>query len=302
MKYLIDGLLPENQIHLIGGPSGSGKTTLMFQMQQSLTTGVQFLGRKVNRTVRWAYVSGDRTAESVGETQARCGVAFPVFSLVDENLIGEDLCGKIIPRLTHVYGYRPDFVYVDGFTSLVPEGKFNDYKTVARWLGGIQRYCKMKKIVVMGACHTTKTKEGEKFLNPRQRIAGSVAWAGFSETVMIIEPPDDHREDHLRVLSLLPRNQASEHIRLRFNQGGILVMDESEERRDMAADFILSEMLVPGGSIEYQVLLSAAGAKGVSRTSLDRWLRGLVESGGLVREKKGVYNVTVDTISSKGIN
>ena len=86
------------------------------------------------------------------------GIDFPVFSLVDKNLVGGDLVNIILPQLTKHYGYKPDFIFIDGFSAMPPEGKFNDYLNVAVWLAGLQRYCTSKGVTILGACHTTKTK------------------------------------------------------------------------------------------------------------------------------------------------
>jgi len=96
---------------------------------------------------------------------------------VDENLVGEDLITKIFPRLAAVCGgERPDLIYIDGFTAFVPGGYLNNYAIV----GSGSRPSTMgteDEITIIGACHTTKVKEGEKFTNPRQRIAGP--WLGL---------------------------------------------------------------------------------------------------------------------------
>lgn len=291
LRYLIEGMIPAGQVHLLGGPSGGGKTTLAFQMLKSMTTGEPFLGRQT-RQVRVAYISGDRPAESVLETQDRCEVSFPIFSAVDENLVGEDLITKIFPRLSAVCGGRPDLIYIDGFTAFVPGGFLNNYSIVAKWLAGLQRYCRKMGITIIGACHTTKTKEGEKFTNPRQRIAGSVAWAGFSETVLIIEPLDGEKDKAKRVVHILPRNHAEETMFLKFNSEGKLTLPDKVVHQDTVAAFLMDGLLNDfklGDEINYSSLRDTALAKGMTLITFNRHLRKFVEDGKLVRSKKGVY-------------
>ena len=269
----------------------------MFQLYDALSRGPGspeglFLGRQT-RPVKWAYVSGDRTAGSVHETQDRCGVTFPVFSLVDADLVGASLTEKIIPRLTNVYGYRPDFIYIDGFTALCPGGHINSYSVVAGWLAGLQRYCSRMGVTILGACHTTKTKENERFTNPRQRIAGSVAWAGFSETVIIIEPPDDTENTRLRVVSLLPRNHMEEHITLSFDDQGRLQLPDKVKHAESAAKFLLDnlEFGQAGDIIEVKELMRVAKEKGVGQRTFYRWLKGAVGEGKVVKVRNGEYMV-----------
>jgi hypothetical protein len=292
LRYLIDGMIPANQVHLLAGPSGGGKTTLAFQMLSSMITGEPFLGRWT-RKVKVAYVSGDRPAESVLETQDRCGVSFPVFSAVDENLVGEDLLSKIFPRLTAICGgERPDVIYIDGFTAFVPGGFLNNYAIVAKWLASLQRYARKMRVTIIGACHATKTKEGEKFTNPRQRIAGSVAWAGFSETVLIIEPLDGEPDKAKRVVHILPRNHAEEMMFLKFNAEGRLVIPDKVAHQETATAFLMDGLLERvklGDTVLYAKYRDDALAKGVTLRTFNRQLAKYVESGKLVKTGKGTY-------------
>lgn len=289
-EYIIEDLLPSSQVHLIGGPSGSGKTTLMFQMYQALATGADFLGRKT-RPVKFAYISGDRPERSVKETQGRVGVDFPVYSLVDHDQIGGNLTEEIFPKLTKFYGYKPNFVYIDGFTALVPGNELNNYGVVAKWLGGLQRYSEKTGLTILGACHTTKTKEGANFLNPRQRIAGSVAWAGFSETVIIIEPPEDDEIGNKRRVMLLPRNYPGESMIMTFDDEGRLRLPLNIEKQEEIAAFVLGDLLPKAGLFTHGDLWDVAEKQGVPRRSFDRWLAGLVDDKLIKRKKKGTYEI-----------
>lgn len=293
LPYLIEGMLPAGQVHLLGGPSGGGKTTLAFQMIKALETGTPFLGRQT-RQVKVAYISGDRPSLSVLETQDRCGVGFPVFSAVDEKLECEDLITKIFPRLPAVTGGKPDFIYIDGFTAFVPGGFHNNYSIVAKWLAGLQRYCRRMGITILGACHTAKTKQGEMFTNPRQRILGSVAWAGFSETVLIIEPLEDEKAKDKRVVHILPRNHSGENMILKFNAEGQLQLPDKIAHAETITSFIMDgiiEGLIPGDQVLYSFLRDSAVNKGVNLRTFDRWLAKFVDDGKLKREKKGIYVV-----------
>lgn len=287
-----EGLLPKGQVHLLAGPSGAGKTTLAFEMYRSLTKlDGEWIGRKTVPAA-WAYVSGDRATNSVYMTQKRLGVNFKVFSLVDHGMVGADLCSEVFPRLTKFYGYRPNFVYIDGFTSMVPQGKLNDYQVVAKWLANLQMYCQRKNLTILGACHTTKVKENEAFKDPRQRIAGSVAWAAYSETVVIIESFGNN--PHKRRVLLLPRNGPEDGVYMEFQQDGSLKVSDSSRDSVMADQFVLGNLfnglgLGMGEEIYYLRLWGEAQKKQINRRTFDRWLAKCVDLGKLERVKKGVY-------------
>src|SRR5438445_332753 len=63
-QYIIEGIMPAGQVHLLAGPSGGGKTTLVFQMMEAIAKGEEFLGHKC-KAVPQAYISCDRNIESV---------------------------------------------------------------------------------------------------------------------------------------------------------------------------------------------------------------------------------------------
>lgn len=301
-KSYFEGLFPKGQVHLLAGPSGAGKTRLAFQMYRALTSlNGEWLGRKTIPCA-WAYVSGDRATNSVKETQKGLGVNFKVFSLVDQGIVGADLASDVFPKLTNFYGYRPNFVYIDGFTSLVPQGKLNEYQIVAKWLANLQMYAQRKNLTIVGACHTTKVREGEAFKDPRQRIAGSVAWAAYSESVVILEGYGNN--PHKRRVILLPRNGPEEGLFMEFQQDGSLKIADGSKDSQLADQFVLGNIynalgLKTGEEIYYLKLWLEAQKKQVNKRTFDRWLAKQVESGGLERVKKGVY-VKVDISKSEG--
>lgn len=292
-KYVVEELFSVGRVHLIGGPSGGGKTTLMFQMYEAMSKGLPFLGRQTT-PVKWAYIAADRSVASIHEAMRRVGVVFPVFSLVDEDLIDKDLIDLIMPRLTHACGHKPDFIYIDGFTAMCPGGSLNNYILVAKWLARLARFCARTGITILGACHTTKTKEGEKFLNPRQRIAGSIAWAGFSETVVIIEPPDESKHNRERLVSLLPRNYPEEHITLHFDKRGRLSAPDKIKHQEEVTSFLMDgimENFGAGEEITLTQLWNLGEKKGMNKRTFMRWLSKYVSCGKLIKEYRGHYTI-----------
>lgn len=298
VEFILDKFLARRQVNIIGGASGAGKTTLIFQLMKASAEGGTFMGMPVPK-LNWAYVSGDRTAESVEETQKRLGFKFPIFSLVDRSLVNADLMKKIIPVLPAFLGeqllgpgqiIKPDVVYIDGFTSLCPDADMNNYGGVAKWLAALQRFCVRNDLTILGAAHATKVKEGERIMDPRQRIIGSTAWAGFSEDVIIIDNLYKKEDEGARLIHLLPRNGAERSIRATF-QDGYLVPDLTEDPKVSVSEFTLEPLLVPGAKFMGIDMEHAAKKKGVSRATYYRWLNKLVKSGRLKKGNKGEYIV-----------
>jgi hypothetical protein len=206
--HLIDRLLPEREVHLLAGPSGAGKTTWLTAFLHSWSHGEAIFGNK-SHPAPYLYISLDRSYSSVLRTLDRLGMAhdqFPFYEPPDSITSATPLI-KIIEDAKKKH---PDvrLVVVEGIASRVPDGKSNDYKIVADFLLSLRKTCEKLDITVLGVAHTTKTKGEDRYENPRQRIAGSVAWGGFSETIIILEPkdPEDVSENAPRELMLLPRN------------------------------------------------------------------------------------------------
>lgn len=294
MEYFLDRFLAKRQVNLIGGSSGAGKTTLIFQLYRASREGVPFLGMKVP-PIKWGYIAGDRTAESVMETQKRVGAEdLKIFSLVDKNLIGAELDKKVIPMLPAFLGYKPDLVYVDGFTVMVPDGDMNNYHVVAKWIARLQRFCSRQDMTILGAAHVPKVREGDRLLDPRQRIMGSAAFGGYTEDMIIIDRVYKKDQESARLIHILPRNGQERQIKASF-QDGLIVPDmeeeKKEENRSGMADFLLGSLLVAGArfmSADFEIM---AKQKGVSRPTYYRWLAKLVTQGRLAKGNKGEYIV-----------
>jgi hypothetical protein len=175
-------------------------------------------------------------------------------------------------------------IFIDGFATLMDDpSKLSDYGTVAPFLINVARICKRMKITIVAVVHSAKTKEGEQFLNPRQRVLGSVAWAGFAETIVVIEPtkPEDVENQERRVM-MLPRNwKESEHIYVLDDNGRLVeptVDDDAFETRFKATKV--------GVNVATKDMLEWSDKH---RTTVTRWIAAKVSSGQLEYVSKGVY-------------
>jgi hypothetical protein len=291
VEYAIEGkLLANRHVNLIGGPSGAGKTTLMFQLYRAMTQGELWFGKKV-RSLRWGYVAADRSVESIQARQEAVGVEFPVFSLVDRGMFAASLTNQVFAMLPKFLGYRPEFIYIDGFTSLCPGGKMNDYQVVAKWLIELQKYCKETNIMLLGACHTSKTRENQELKDLRQTITGATSWAGYTEDAIIIRPDYKDKTGDTRELHLLPRNGKEETIKANMREG--IMQEENEEGlgEDAIEFLFVGDLEEHGSLLTATYLQSKANNKGVSRRSLFRWLNKMVEGGRMRKEGRGMYKV-----------
>jgi hypothetical protein len=219
--HLIDNLLPEREVHLLAGPSGAGKPTWLTTFLHSWSKGESVFGHK-SHPAEYLYISLDRSYASVLRTLDRLGLAHDQFPFYDppDNITSATPLIKIIEDAKKKHPEARLFV-VEGIATRVPDGKPNDYKIVADFLLSLRKTAEKLDITILGVAHTTKTKGEDRYENPRQRIAGSVAWGGFSETIIILEPkdPGDVSPDAPRELMLLPRNWKEQVFEYAFVDG-----------------------------------------------------------------------------------
>lgn len=280
MEYLLEDVIAARQVNLIAGGSGSGKTRWIFQLQHAIKEQGKLLGYRAHHA-RWGYISGDRTCESIRETLETMGLVsrVPIYSCVDENTVGRSI-PELWPKVCDVLGVVPELLVIDGFTSFCPNGKINDYDVVAKWLAGLQGFCQREHVAILGACHTTKAKANQEITDPRQQIAGSVAWAAYSEGMVVIHKPHQGGEkDPWRDIYMCGRNSGMNLIKAQFSTQGWLEEREGEREKVHATDLILEDALRPGSEHKSSDLEKLAVAGGVSRATFQRWLSEKKEKG-----------------------
>lgn len=289
-QYIVHQLLPRREIHLLGGPSGSGKTTLLLEIIEDWRQGKKVFGYQ-SFPAPFVYIGCDRSKASTARTLERIGISpanIPIASLIDSSMDEPDF-----PKvLTLAKSIVPDVrvLFIDAIGVLCPNGKINDYGVVSRFLTRGTRICHTADITIIGLGHSPKVKKGEAFENPRQRFLGSVAWGGFSDTMIFVEPsdPEDPADPNRKVM-LLPRNVRGETLDYQFNEDGRLICTTIAQ-----TNFILDEWLkkhTVGTALQTAGIVDEAARKGVSRAACFRWLKEQVEAGTLGKGGHGVYKV-----------
>jgi RecA-family ATPase len=287
VEFIVDDLFPTQCIHFFAGPSGAGKTTYMGQFVLQWREGKAVFGRK-SHPVPFLYVACDRSMRSVNRLFKRVGLAeMRCISIVDR----EDI--ETVDRLFLVVKKEfPDvrLLIIDGFAMLMDDGKVNDYAKVARFMRRMNRYCHKNDLTILALGHSTKMKEGEAYLDPRQRVIGSVAWGANSETIIYIEPvhPDKIEYEGQRRIRLLPREGKQEEFMLRFNDKGLLVpLENTVPTLSKLKLYIFS--LTPGEEFTFD----EAKANGeATKQYTYRVLAELQKSGKVKKGKGGTYYYT----------
>jgi hypothetical protein len=301
LECLIDKILPCREIHLVGGASGSSKTTLMFQILQKWQRGEEVFGY-ASFPVPMAYVACERSLDSTQRTVDRCAVDLkcPNISALEHGWL-KDVDHAFERIAAYLTSRHPEtrMWYLDGLQALTPGGKNNDYACVLRFLTDITQFCQTRNVTVIGSVHATKTKEGERYMNPRQRILGSVAWAGFSETVIILDQIDPEDPASRREIQLCPRNAPQGRFDYELDSNGLIVFTQNDQvtkagrpdTKPQHIDNVLARLaeLDPETSLPRATLNAFLADLKLSERTLDRVLKQMVEDKLLRSPEKGVY-------------
>lgn len=272
-EYLIADILPAGEVHLLGGSSGSGKTTFTFQTIAEWQKGNPILGHE-SFPVPYSYISIDRSHSSVQRTLRRLKL---------EHEITRILCAEDIPRprtFRNVFEtarkIHPDseFFIIEGFQTLVGD-KGNSYQPVADMLSDVTAICALERVTVIGVCHAPKLKIEEGFQHPRELLLGSVAWSGFSDTVITM---DMNEKTGIITLSVMPRNAGREEHQFVFGPNGVLA-PVTGKTKEMLTKLVMAQAV--GTEITRKDVLEWAATFSLSERTADKVIKELLESGDL---------------------
>lgn len=141
-QYIVEGLLPADDVHVAVGDSGLGKTPWAYQLGLCVASGKSFLGHNVKQGRVLYYDLENGQEEIVGVGRAICGCLDIGFAPTDFRVF----CGDTA-NLTDLEGaidkYAPSLVIVDTLRAFDPhaEGKNEDMASFIRKIKRIARKC-----------------------------------------------------------------------------------------------------------------------------------------------------------------
>lgn len=281
-EFLIEGILPANEMHLLGGSSGSGKTTLVFQTLADWQDGNPVFGHQSN-PVPYSYLSLDRSRSSVTRTLERLGLEKRI-----ERILCQDSFKKTNTPLAIIDAAQKEhsdslFFVVEGFQTLAGD-KSNSYAPVANLLRWSTLICTERGITILGVCHSPKMKVDESFQHSRELILGSVAWGAYSDTIITVQLEESTGNVTVRVS---PRNAAAESFHYVFGHNGILLPLENVKPRD--AIRLKVEALSLGSIVLRSEILQWGRAYKVSDKTADRVIADCLKNKVLASVDVGVY-------------
>ncbi len=193
-------------VNILAGASGTGKTALIAQWAVSLRDRTPLLGHEVGEIASIGVISADRSWEkSTGMWFERAGWPdVPHYSLQDdpgfkiERLANRrelvPILGECLNALNLPWG---SWVWVDPM-GLFLGGDLNNYYACLVACSTIRRLCRTRGYSMTGAAHASKQIADPKrrYLRPQDKIAGSTALLGYSDTQFYLASPEEINADY----------------------------------------------------------------------------------------------------------
>lgn len=293
----IPGVLPFGTVTVVAGAAGVGKTAMLADWIQRWRTGRTICGRSTQPPTAFYYLAADRQwashqlwFDAVGYPE------IPHYSLADDKDFNHDklrnanlaldVFVECVNKLDPIPGSH---LIVDPVSPLFIKGDPNKARDVAVTLLRFSRLCAERQINITATAHFGKQKADPKdqYSRPQDRIAGSGAFAGFSDTqIYLIDPNPPTQPSH--TLGWVPRHSAPAEFRFtRDPQTGLFVpydvFVEIEKR-----DAVLS--CVPKEPTATKILVAAIALDaGISDAQAERYLASLVKDGRVVKIRRGMY-------------
>lgn len=204
----IAGVIPFATLTIFAGAPGAGKTTLLVDWLHRWRAD-QTICRHRTAPPTWFYwISADR-GQTESEFYAKIGFRDRItyYSVVSgasgintedfhKDANGRALFQHCMAVLNPIPGSH---VIIDPIGPLFITGNQNRARDVAASLISMSRCIEERQINITGTAHFSKQKAdpNDRYRRPQDRISGSGAWSGFSDTQMyIVDPEPPNRNYH----------------------------------------------------------------------------------------------------------
>lgn len=293
----LPGVLVGGTVNLLIGAPGVGKTALLASLAVAFRDQTQIFGRPVGPVNDVAFLNVDRswwTTAAVWFARAgfpdlrwysyRDDPGFPVGRLRRKHERTQ-IFRDGLDRLS----LRPgSLVMVDPVT-LFFGGNLNDADACAVGCAEIGRIVQDRQLTLIGTAHTPKAKNDKKdqYRRLQDRISGSTAQTGYTDTQMVLVSPDEAGMDHY-VFQWSPHTSPEEQFALKRDKLGLFHlahqlgdMATAEKLKTLPAELTtVLELLPPDGTFTSAAAVRAQYAdKAPARNTLWRWLKALEREG-----------------------
>lgn len=292
----IPGIIPFGTVTLFAGAPGVGKTAMLAEWCRRWRDGLTICGHPTNRPTGFYYLAADRQWQS--HQQWFDLVNFPDiahYSLADDRTLdlaqlqrSGDAHKCLLAAVARLSPIPGSSLLIDPVSPLFIIGDPNRARDVAASLLRISRLAQVYQINIICTAHFGKQKADPKdqYTRPQDRIAGSGAFSGFSDTqIYLIDPLPPKQPYH--ILGWTPRHAAPEEFQFVRNEHGLFVPYElfKELDRIEAVYHCIPKTPTPTNMIIRTIIT----ALGLADATAERYLHALVSDGRVVKVRRGVY-------------
>lgn len=200
----VDILIPHGSICTLSGASGVGKTAFLAELVATIQRGEPMFGHKTNPPPAIGVLACDRPWRDHSKWFEKAGIVdLPHYCLRDHDYAWEVLRDwKKIPvvfgSLVDAIKLPPGSLLIVDPVSLFIAGRLMDYKDMAIGLGLLDQQLKSRHLTLLGIFHVSKQKTGaqDRYMRPQDRILGSAALIGYSETAFYLLSPEEAGKPH----------------------------------------------------------------------------------------------------------
>lgn len=296
----IPGIIPFGTVTLFAGAPGAGKTAMLADWIVRMRDGRPIWGHPTNPATQYCYIAADRQWASHQQWFDAVGFSdIPRYSLADDpyfNLaeLTPDKALKLFhSALSQCNNGQPPlpgaFVTVDPVSPLFIAGAPNDSRSVAKTLLAFSREARSFRVSLMLTAHFGKqlADKTARYLRPQDRISGSGAFSGFSDTQIYLCDPDP--PDHpFHLLGWNPRHRPPEEFPCQRNEHGLFVPYDIM-REDEVAAHVLDTLTATGATSIAVIRERCFDQHGYSPATVKRAIGRLMEQGRIVKIKHGQY-------------
>ncbi len=306
----IPGILPFGTVSVFAGAPGAGKTTMLAAWYRRWQLGKTICGYATNMPTGICYVAGDRGANAARLIFLEAGVTdLNFYSPIEDSsfdqatLLNRHVALEIMRAAILAVNPQPgNLLTIDPAAPFYVPGSANDARPVAAMLWALHVIARELQItiIVIGHFHKQPSDPNQRYRRPQDRISGSGAWSGFSDTQMyLVDPEPPHQDYH--ILGWVPRQSAPESFKFRRDDAGFAPYQSLE---DVGVKMPVPEQayklltLVPDDGIQTaQLVATAEQLLGIKRSIVQRYLKELDSLGVITRPHGWVRRVALETVT-----
>lgn len=295
----IPGIMPYGSITTLAGASGVGKTALYASWIRRWLDGRTICGKPTERPTEIGLLIGDRRWASHRMWLDVAGIKegeIKHYSLRDDDSFPwNDL--RLWPKVSDLFqraldklSLRPGALLIADPLPLWLPGKVNDYKDVAIGLGVLDRILKPRGLTTQGIFHQSKqlNDKSQQYARPQDRILGSAAQLGFSDTAMYLLGPEDLDTPYYG-FGWVPHNALQETFKFVRDAWGLFIPYDGVEAFDRMEHVYDAIPLDTQGITTNQLLAKVTTQVDVSRRTVFLCLKKLIGDGRVLQVRRGLY-------------